>query len=161
MRDMDAGEYRNGKACRHPMDPEKMPVTMIINELSKLFHIRMYEECEKLGIRSGYQHILFQLSHQEKLTQQELIKRTHFKAPTICVALQKMEADGYVIRESDANDARKAHFTLTEKGYALDESLRASIHRIDDLFVENLSEKDCDSLKSYLIKIRSGLLNEE
>lgn len=141
-------------------DPQEIPLTMLINELSKLFHIRMKRECERIGVKDGYRHILFHLSREGNLTQQDLTKRTHFKSSTISVALKNMVADGYVLRESDPDDARKTRLSLTEKGFALDQALRAAIDRTDQLFTQTLDNSDCEQLKSYLIQIRSEVLDE-
>lgn len=141
-------------------NPQEMPLTMLINELSKLFHIRMKSECERIGVKEGYRHILFHLAREGNVTQQDLTRSTHFKSSTISVALKNMVADGYVLREADPHDARKTRLSLTEKGFELDRALREAIDRTDRLFTAALSEDDCARLRQDLIQIRSELLDE-
>ena len=104
--------------------PGGLTVMMVINELSKLFHDRVRTECDKNGIPSGYRHVLFYLAREDGISQLELVKRTHLKAPTISVSLQKMESEGLVIRKPDDNDQRMIRLYLTEKGKKLDELIR-------------------------------------
>ena len=74
--------------------PQEKNSCMLINEISKLFHDKMRETCEKLGFKNGYRQILMFLAHNDGATQVELVRVSHLKAPTISVTLKKME-DGF------------------------------------------------------------------
>ena len=97
-------------------DFEKLTDGMLINDVSRLFDARVRRETEKSGFPQGYRRIIFHLSHNDGLTQNELTKLTHMKAPSISVQLQKMENEKLITRVSDEKDMRKSYIYLTEKG---------------------------------------------
>lgn len=89
--------------------------SMMTNEVSKLFRDIINREVEKLGVQNGYRQLLFHLSRMDGVSQLELARATHLKAPTVSVTLKGMEADGLVVRRGDENDARVIHVYLTER----------------------------------------------
>lgn len=135
-----------------------MPVTMLVNELSRLFHNEMRLESSAIGMKNGYRHLLFHLAREENLSQLELTGRTHLKAPTVSVTLAKMEAEGLVTRATDPNDARTMRISLTEAGRALDRTLQERIAEKERTFTEVLSEEEAAYLKQLLLRIRGHLL---
>lgn len=137
-----------------------MPVTMLVNELSRLFHNEMRLESNAIGMKNGYRHLLFHLAREENLSQLDLTGRTHLKAPTVSVALAKMEAEGLVVRTTDRDDARTTRVFLTEKGRALDRTLQERIMQKDMVFTEVLSEEEITALRGLLIRIRNHLLEK-
>lgn len=140
-----------------PPCEEDMPVTMLVNELSRLFHNEMRQESSAIGMKNGYRHLLFHLAKEENLSQLELAERTHLKAPTISVTLTKMEAEGLVTKTVDPADARSIRVSLTEKGRALDDRMRERIMQKDRVFTESLSEEEVVTLRTLLIRIRRHL----
>ena len=48
--------------------PQEKNACMLINEISKLFHDKMRETCEKLGFKNGYRQILMFLAHNNGAT---------------------------------------------------------------------------------------------
>ena len=97
-------------------DFDKLTEGMLFNDISRLFNGRVRRETERLGFPQGYRRIVFHLSHNECLTQNELVKLTHMKAPSISVQLQKMEQEKLITRKTDEKDMRKSYIYLTEKG---------------------------------------------
>ena len=76
---------------------------MLVNRASKLFRNYMRINTEKEGLNDTYRPIIMILSKEDNLTQLELVKRTHFSAPSICLTLQKMELEGLIERKADYN----------------------------------------------------------
>lgn len=143
---------------RHGPPPEEMPIMMLINELSRLFHNRMRDEGERIGMQDGFRHLLFHLSHEDNLTQLDLVRRTHLKAPTVSVALRKMEDAGLVSRSTDQRDQRQTRVVLTDKGRELDGRMQESIRRTETLFSRGLSDEEQRVLKGLLVRMRGAVL---
>ncbi len=135
---------------------------MLIHEIGRLMgdKIREKGEAPPVGQRSG-RLIMMELSHMDGRTQLDLVKATHLKAPTISVALQKLESDGYVMREPDEHDMRAMRVYLTEKGRALEDSLRKRIFEEETAATSVLTERECDILCNLLGKIKNNLLSNE
>lgn len=144
----------------HMMPAEEMPVMMLVNEISKLFFDRMRRECEKINVQHGYNHILFHLSRRDGITQLDLVRMTHLKAPTVSVALQKMEYEGLVRRETDKQDQRQTRVYITDKGMALDSRLREKVAEIESVAITGIDNENEKILKEYLIIMRKNILEE-
>ena len=93
------------------------------------------------------------------MTQLDLVKRTHLKAPTVSVTLRKMEAAGLVTRETDQTDQRQTRVKITESGKRMDKLLKQNIKKTEDIFVRGISEADCQTLKSILLRMRENILS--
>lgn len=132
--------------------------SMMTNEVSKLFRDIINREVEKLGVQNGYRQLLFHLSRMDGVSQLELVRATHLKAPTVSVTLKGMEADGLVVRRGDENDARVIHVYLTEKGRKTDDKIREIHHMLDSRMTEGIPQSELDALVATLTKLRDNML---
>lgn len=132
--------------------------SMMTNEVSKLFRDIINREVEKLGVQNGYRQLLFHLSRMDGVSQLELARATHLKAPTVSVTLKGMEADGLVVRRGDENDARVIHVYLTEKGRKTDDKIREIHHMLDSRMTEGIPQSELDALVATLTKLRDNML---
>lgn len=154
----------NGKA---PTAMEKReqyvqsPMTLIA-EISRLMGDKIREKTDSNPIsqKSG-REILRELAKKDGRTQLELVKATHLKAPTISVVLQKLEKQGFVRRTPDKYDLRATRVFLTEKGIELDNTMKKRIKEEEALAMENLTDKEYDTLITLLEKIRNNILESE
>ena len=146
------------KGCAERGRPiEQMTPSMLINQIARLFEGRLRAKSERAGMAAGYRQILFFLAHDGALTQRELTERTKLRAPTVSVALQKMESEGLVQRKGDSEDQRKISVTLTEKGRQMDDMLRFTCEDNERRMVEGFTETEIEVLKSALRKVYSNL----
>ncbi len=146
-------ENRDYEKKPHPM--------MLIHEVCHLMgdKIRRSGEAHPIVQRSG-RLLMMELSREDGRTQLELVKATHLKAPTISVALQKLEAEGYVTRKQDENDLRAMRVCLTDKGKALEDGLKKRVAEEENAAASVLTEEECALLCDLLLKIRGNLLCE-
>ncbi len=144
----------------HRPDFDKLTEGMLFNDISRLFDGRVRRETERAGFPQGYRRIVFHLSHNECLTQNELVKLTHMKAPSISVQLQKMEQEKLITRKTDENDLRKSYISLTEKGRECERFFISKCQETEKVMFENFSEDEMKNLKEYLKKITFNLLGE-
>ena len=143
------------------------PADMLINEVSKLFDdsIRRksvnYPSYEHFGGKKGFgaRHILFRLAECKGsgITQSELVKLTHLTAPTVSVALQKMEQQGLIKREQNPEDMRETIVVITEKGEDFHDFIKRSIAETQDEMFRDISVNEIEQLRSTLLKIKSNM----
>ena len=133
----------------------------LMNEIHRLMgdKIRSSGEEHPIGQKSG-RLLLMELSRRDGRTQLDLVHATHLKAPTISVALQKLEKVGYVSRRPDEYDLRATRVFLTEKGRALDNKIRRRIREEDSAALKNLTESENETLMRLLGKIKANLIND-
>ena len=132
--------------------------SMMTNEVSKLFRDIINRDVEKLGVQNSYRQLLFHLSRKDGVSQLELARATHLKAPTVSVTLKNMEADGLVERKGDINDLRIIHVYLTDKGRQTDDKIREIHHMLDSRMTEGISQEELDALVATLTKMRDNML---
>ncbi len=132
--------------------------SMMTNEVSKLFRDIINRDVEKLGVQNSYRQLLFHLSRKDGVSQLELARATHLKAPTVSVTLKNMEADGLVERKGDINDLRIIHVYLTDKGRQTDDKIREIHHMLDSRMTEGISQEELDALVATLTKMRDNIL---
>ena len=150
-----------GKDPRKLLTKRDAKPSMFINDISKLFMQKVRRECEKSGISHGYHKLLMELSHNEGATQLQLVKLTHLSAPTVSVALGKMESEGLVTRQTDPGDMRAVKVFLTDKGSQKVRQVRKTFREADGIVVKGLSEEEIATAMAVLRKMLINLLEEE
>lgn len=134
----------------------------LISEISRLMGDKIREKGDENPItqKSG-RLLLMELSKRDGRTQLDLVNATHLKAPTISVALQKLEHEGIVLRKPDEYDLRATRVFLTEKGRELDYKIKKRIHDEESLALVGLTESECETLVRILKKIKRNLITEK
>ena len=132
----------------------------LCNEISRLFRMHMRENDPHDGVMSqqGAHLVLSNLAVNDGITQLQLVKDTHLRAPTVSVILRRMEEEGLVTRQTDPDDRRAVRVYLTDKGKALDKKNIRRIKKLDSVALSGISEEEYAALMTLLPKIRNNLL---
>lgn len=75
----------------------------------------MTEELQTLGITYRQWQVLAWIAHDGALSQADLACRLKVEAPTIVGILDRMERDGWIVREPDPNDRRRKIIRATPR----------------------------------------------
>ena len=157
-----------GRNCTHPASlPERVELSdnpvKLCNEISRLFRGRMRQTNDAEGVMSqpGAHLVLAFLATGDGITQLELVKATHLKAPSVSLILKKMEQEGIVRRESDEKDARAVRVYLTEYGREIDNEHINTIKALDRYALRGIDEGEQAMLMKLLTKIRNNLMAED
>ena len=135
----------------------------LCNEIGRLFRHRMRAMEGQEGVMSqpGAHLVLSTLAVFGELCQQELVEKTHLRAPTVSVILKQMENEGLVTRQASDTDKRMTRVCLTEAGQTLDRETIQRIRGLDDLALQGLKPEQIDLLMELLPMIRNNLLTME
>lgn len=147
--------------ARHLLEKDDAKVSMYISDIARLFDGTVSAAVERKGMSRGYRQILFHLAHEDGVTQLSLAKLTHLSAPTVSVALGKMEQAGLVIRKADKDDLRQVKVFLTESGRKQDEFIREKSDETEEKMLEGIGEEEREQLVNTLRKILINMLDEE
>lgn len=141
-------------------ESRKTPM-QLIGDITRMMgnRIRSGTEEPPIAQKSG-RLLLMELARKDGRTQLDLVHATHLKAPTISVALQKLEKEGYVSRRPDEYDLRATRVFMTEKGRELDNKIRRRIYEEESTAMKNLSDSECETLMRLLSKIKTNLIDE-
>lgn len=133
-----------------------IPTITLANMLAKIFEekVTVLTDNEYLNQKAA-RFILFTLGVNDGITQNDIVRATHLKGSTISVALNKLEKDGYVVRQNDSYDQRQIRVYLTEKGMNLNEERRRLIESLEKQAFKGLSireEKNASYVLATMIK---------
>ena len=142
------------------VSPENcVSVNKLIGDIAILLAHAINRENDANGIAQGYRAILFCLADSEGITQYEISKRVGIKPPTTSVALSKMEAEGYVTRETSKDDLRKTIVRLTPKGRELADNMLAVFFDFDKVIAGTLTQKELGTLTELLKVVKERIEN--
>lgn len=135
---------------------------MLVNEISRLFGARMrMQDSEGIMSQDSVRLIMRALVHDDGCSQLELVRQTHLKAPTVSVALRRMEEEGLVERRQNEMDLRAVCVFLTEKGKAYNQQIRKRLGEIDDELMSGFTEAEIECLRQLLERMRDNILPAE
>lgn len=119
------------------------------------------ENCGVEEFNGPQGNILYVLWQKDTIPIVEIAAKTGLAKNTLTVMLDRMEENGLVFRKQSADDRRKTLVCLTEKAYGLERDYNLVSQQMNDLFFQNLSEKDIEELEKYLDIILGNLQRVE
>jgi len=131
-----------------------------IQTVSKRFRLLADENLAKHGITFSQLRILAFVSRnglRGEVFQKDLEEAFGIRRSSVTEILQNMEKSGILIRTASREDARVKKLCLTEKGKALDESLRSYIHTLEEELVSGFSSEEKDAFQKTLEKVSENL----
>lgn len=131
----------------------------LMHDIDRLLHQRFIRLIPQM--QRSHRLILMELTHKDGVTQLEIVRATHLKAPTVSVSLQKMEEEGLVSRQPDRDDLRAMRVFLTDKGRELDRSILSTIMEQNRIIDETLDPEEFETLRALLKKVRNSILEGE
>lgn len=134
--------------------------SMYINDISKIFNTRISHASKLREMSHGSRRILFHLTHDDGLTQLQLVKLTHLTAPSVSAALVKLENDGLVKRITDKEDLRQIRVYLTEKGREYNSFVRKKCCETEEIMMKDISASEQEQLCIMLKKILKNLVEK-
>lgn len=128
--------------------------------------VRAYNLCDaalnvrlaRLGLRVGEHEVLANLLHAPGMTQQALARRCFVAKSGVSMLLTRMEAQGLVRRESDAQDGRIKRLFLTPDGEGLAAQTLAIQDEIVGKMMSPLSEKELGSMTELSERVAAQLV---
>ncbi len=143
--------------------PRKITPPMLINQISRMFDERMREvlPAGHPMTQNSCRFIMRMLHHNDGVTQNDIVKETNMKAPTISVALRNLEDEGLIRRESDPADMRSVRVYLTDHGREFDEHFRDQVHSLDDKLMQGISSEEGEELIRLLLLVRDNISAEK
>lgn len=100
------------------------------------------------------------LWEHEPRTQSELTRHFAVEPPTTAKMLARLERSGLVTRERLASDRRNTVVSLTNKGRALEDPVRAVWGKLEERTVETLTSQEQDQFSALLRRVISSLVSD-
>lgn len=109
------------------------------------------------GLYAGQDGVVLALAETDGLTAGQLALRLGVKAPTMTRTIGRMEAQGFLERRADRDDARLTKVFLTETGRDCVAEISRSVARCDELALRGFSDKEMRTLIKLLKSVDANL----
>jgi MarR family transcriptional regulator, transcriptional regulator for hemolysin len=136
-------------------DPES--VGQLIHQTSRIWRQRLDQRLRPLGLSQAKWRTIAHLS-KGHLKQCELAERLGIEEPTLARCLASMESDGWIKRQSAANDRRCKTVHLQRKTNALLHRIEETARGLRHELVETIPAKDLQTCLRVLNEIRRKAL---
>lgn len=136
-------------------------LTAKINDVSKVFNDELNEMCAGIGITPAARRIMSYLSSVDPVNQLYIVNKTKLRAPTISVALGRLEKKGIIKKEISEIDMRNIDVYLSEKGQKIDNQIKTFCDEIDKKMMTDITQEEIDSCLKVLDKLQRNILGDE
>ena len=108
---------------------------------------------ERFDLIGAQWKIIVILTIKEGITQKHIADMAFVEAPTLVPVIDKMEKEGYVIRQSDPDDRRNNLIFMTKKSKDIADPIIDCILEIRNMGLDKISKKDMETAKKVLEQI--------
>ena len=114
-----------------------------------------------LVIGTGLPSVLRALSEKDNITQRELSENCGRDAATLSRALDRLEENGWIKRQTDPDSRRSYRVVLTEAGRPVAQKVQETYRSIDENMCAGFSQDELETLWKDLERIRKNLEDDE
>jgi MarR family transcriptional regulator for hemolysin len=137
--------------------PASVPIGFQVASTAKALNRGFEDALNTAGGSLPVWLVLLSLKAGQHNKQGDLAEAIGVEGPTLTHHLNRMEADGLVIRARDPQNRRIHRVELTTEGEAMFDRLRAAASRFDRRLRQGLSDDDISRLASLLGALRSNV----
>lgn len=112
---------------------------------------------DELDVNPGQGRILYVLWQNDEIPINELAKQTALGKSTLTTMLDRLEAEGHLVRVPSKEDRRIILIKLTEKNRALHERYKRVSQEMTELFYRGFTTKEIDTFEDFLVRILRNL----
>jgi DNA-binding MarR family transcriptional regulator len=120
-----------------------------IHQLSGRIFTKLLKKHE-IEINPSQGRIMFVLWRKDKITIQELAKKTSLSKTSLTSMLDRIESMGYIKRVPSKTDRRKILIELTEKDRALQEKYVQVSNEMTEIFYQDMLDEDITKFEDNL-----------
>lgn len=129
----------------------------LISDAARQLDDRAAKKTDAYKLQSGARRVLACLTVRDGVSQLDLIRATHLKAPTISLIVQKMEHDGLISRKTDDLDMRLTRVYLTDKGRNVNADVCAAVADLENDILCDFSDAEKEQLHDLLVRLYRNL----
>lgn len=138
---------------------EEYPIGYQLKQVSERCRHRFDRQLESMGLTFSQFALIHFLAHNQegRVTKKDIGDALELKHSTIIGILNRLEKKGLVRFGTDEKDARCRNVYLTEAALAKLEELEENHRRMDQRFMNALSQEETAELKRLLKKVLAAL----
>ena len=129
-----------------------------LRHMLRVHHAVCDSRVKALGIHPAQHMLLFHLACKKEIrSQKELAAHMRISPAALAVSLGKLEAAGYIEKETSESDSRVKSLAITEKGRALLEESKETFDGIDRATFAGITDEELLTFTATLKKMRENL----
>lgn len=132
-------------------------VGFIIGDVSRMLRTVYDRRVEPLGLTRAQWRVLARISRKEGCTQTELAAVLEIEKPTLGRLIDRLQANDWVERRADENDARTKRIFLTSRAQPVLKKMYSLADEVLDAAFSGLSREQADQLLQSLLHVKSNL----
>ena len=138
-------------------EPSSQAVGAILVQAARSMRTVMSRNLVESGLYAGQDGVMLALAEEDGMTAGGLAIRLGVKAPTMTRTIGRMEAQGFLHRRADEEDARLTKVYLTEEGRARLDAIAEAGRQTGDQALKGFSEKQIKVLMKLLRTLDANL----
>lgn len=154
MAKKDKGGSRKKKSGRAGGSPELFAA---ITQAARSSRSALARRLLSLGLYAGQDGVMLALDALDGQTPSAIAAGLGVRAPTITKTINRLTAQGFVLKKASENDGRLAYVHLTEAGRAAIETIREAVRASEAAAAAGLSGKEIKALVKLLRKVEANL----
>ena len=131
-------------------------LNFVLTKAQQSVHQLFKAELIPHGVTPGQYSVLKCLWKDNGQTVKQLAEHLYLDSSTVTGILDRMEQKGLIKKTADPKDRRALQVLLTQKGQALEEPLSQAILNANKKALQEMNDKEYESLKELLHKLSPG-----
>ena len=132
-------------------------IGFIIGDVSRMLRTVYDRRVEPLGLTRAQWRVMARISRNEGCTQTELAAVLEIEKPTLGRLIDRLQANDWVERRADENDARTKRIFLTPRAHPLLDEMFSLADDVLDGAIAGLTRDQADQLLQSLLHVKSNL----
>jgi len=139
----------------------KRYISRYISIIFRHSQLYMYNRLKRYGLGRGQQAQLMMLFEHGVMTQEQLAKNLKIDKANIARSIDKLEHEGFVIRERSEIDRRSYNIILTDKAYAIKGEILSVVNSWINSLTKDMSEEEEELAIKLLKKMVDNARNSD
>ena len=129
-----------------------------IHQITNRMFTQMLKDYGLEEVNPGQGRILFALWQEDDIPIRELSRKTQLTKSTLTTMLKRLEAAGFLTRNSDEDDERITKVKLSVKSKNLQKKFVEVSKMMTEVFYGTFTEEEIDRFEGYLRRILDNLI---
>lgn len=140
---------------------QKMPVGLVMVQIkqlqSRIIEKLLKETLGEASINSAQINIMYQLWNEDNITISELSKRTQLANTSLTTMLERLEAQGQILRCRNDKNRREIRIQLTEHARSLQENTLEILTAMHSINFNGFTLEEENQMYDFLNRMKSNL----
>ena len=130
---------------------------ILVGETARLWRYALDQRLQPLGLSQAKWLVLLHLSRENGLMQKQLARRVGIEPPTLANLLDRMAAEGWIVRRESSRDRRSKIVQLTPKSLEVIKQIRSTGARLRRELLAGIPAKDVERCSAVLSRIKGAV----